>query len=87
MPKEERISFFFDQLGNSIACFKLITIWECLGIHVFDRRCFHLSSLFDIFGLIKNNRLGIAKNKYEITVNMEQQNPLENEVRTNIQTD
>ena len=41
----------------------------------------------DIFGLIKNNRLGIAKNKYEITVNMEQQNPLENEVRTNIQTD
>lgn len=41
----------------------------------------------DIFGLIKNNRLGIAKNKYEITVKMEQQNPLENEVRTNIQTD
>ena len=39
----------------------------------------------EIFGRIKKNRLSVAKNNDEATVNMEQQNPVENEENPNIQ--
>lgn len=39
----------------------------------------------EIFGRIKKNRLRVAKNNDEATVNMEQQNPLENKESPNIE--
>ena len=54
--------------------------------HVFDKGCFHFISFYpEIFGLIKKNRLSVTKNNDEATVNMEQQNPLENKESPNIQ--
>ena len=85
MKKEERISIFF--LTNQARFLRGFSIypygssWKaCFWQTVFP---FHFC-FPEIFGRIKKNHLSIAKNNDEATVNMDQQNPLENKESPNI---